>query len=317
MSVLSKPYFHDEEAAYAKLESLLWVDGPICPHCGGVESIYKIKANKEKRVRIGLHKCGQCRKQFTVKVGTVFESSNVKLHLWFQAAYLMASSKKGISAHQLHRTLGVTYKTAWFMAHRLREAMRSDNNGPLGGEGMVVEADETYFGYKKIRSTTRSDGKPYKKGQRGPANKRAIVSLVERGGNVRSFHVDSANKVTVTAIVAQNVAKESRLHTDESRLYSNAHMYVAKHESVKHTAGEYVRGDVTSNSIEGYFSVFKRGMKGTYQHCSEKHLHRYLAEFDFRFNKRTALGVNDDQRADHALRGIVGKRLTYGGSASA
>ncbi len=311
MSVLSKPYFHDEEAAFAKLESILWPEGAACPHCGGVDRVYKIKANVEKKVRIGLHKCGDCRKQFTVKVGTVFESSHVKLNLWFQAVYLMASSKKGISAHQLHRTLGVTYKTAWFMAHRIREAMRDGNLGPLGGEGMVVEADETYFGYKAERSLTRSDGKPYKKGPRGGANKRAVVALIERGGHVRSFHVDSANKVTVTAIVSQNVAKESRLHTDESRLYADAHKYVLKHETVKHTAGEYVRGDVTSNSIEGFFSVFKRGMKGTYQHCSEKHLHRYLAEFDFRFNRRIALGVNDDQRANSIFGGISGKRLTY------
>lgn len=309
-SVLNAPHFHDEEAAYAFVEERVWPTGPVCPHCGERERVGKLKGTS---TRIGVHKCYACRKPFTVKVGTIFESSHVPMHLWLQAIFLIASSKKGISSNQLHRTLGVTLKTAWFMSHRIREAMRDGALGPLGGEGQVVEADETYFGQKEDEREERTSGKAYgrsKKG-RGPANKRAIVSLVERGGSVRSFHVPSADKFTVTQIVRENVAKESRLHTDESRLYRDAAELVAQHETVRHSAGEYARGDVTTNSVEGYFSVFKRGMRGVYQHCAEKHLHRYLAEFDFRHNNRVKLGVNDVQRSERLLKGVVGKRLTY------
>jgi transposase-like protein len=301
MSVLSKPYFHDEEAAYAKLEAIIWPEGPVCPHCGCMGHVYKMTANAEKRIRIGLHKCGDCRKQFTVKVGTVFESSHVKLHLWFQAAYLLASSKKGISAHQLHRTLGVTYKTAWFMAHRLREAMATVGMGPLGGEGKIVESDETYIGRKK--------GSVKKAG--GAGHKLAVLSLVERGGEVRSFHIERATKKNVREVIDANVNKESHLMTDMAGLYVRKDYGFAAHDTVDHSRGEYVRGAAYTNTLEGYFSLFKKGMKGVYQHCGEQHLHRYLAEFDFRYNARTALGVNDDQRADRALRGIAGKRLTY------
>ncbi len=309
-SVLNAPHFHDEEAAYAFVEERVWPTGPVCPHCGERERVGKLKGTS---TRIGVHKCYACRKPFTVKVGTIFESSHVPMHLWLQAIFLIASSKKGISSNQLHRTLGVTLKTAWFMSHRIREAMRDGALGPLGGEGQVVEADETYFGRKENEREMRTSGKAYgrsKKG-RGPANKRAIVSLVERGGSVRSFHVPSADKFTVTKIVRDNVAEESRLHTDESRLYRDAADLVAQHETVRHSAGEYARGDVTTNSVEGYFSVFKRGMRGVYQHCAEKHLHRYLAEFDFRHNNRVKLGVNDVQRSERLLKGVVGKRLTY------
>ncbi len=308
MSVLSAKHFHDEAAAYKYVDARIWPNGRNCPHCGVVDQSAALKG---KSTRIGVYKCYACRKPFTVKVGTIFEASHIKLHIWLQAIFLLSSSKKGMSANQLHRTLGITLKSAWFLAHRIREAMRDGSTGPLGGEGKVVEADETYFGYKKERSLVRTDGKPYKTGQRGPANKRAIVSLVERGGAVRSFHVQHADKVTVASIVVQNVAKETRLHTDESRLYAGADGHFAQHKTVKHSAGEYARGDVTTNSIEGYFSIFKRGMKGVYQRCDEKHLHRYLAEFDFRYNARQSLGVNDEARATRALKGIVGKRLTY------
>jgi transposase-like protein len=308
MSVLSKPYFHDEAAAFAHLESILWPNGPVCPHCGSVSG----KHYDLRKTRIGLRKCSDCRKQFTVKVGTVFESAHIPLNKMLQAVYLLTSSKKGISSHQLHRVLEVQYKTAWFLSHRIREALRSGELAPMGGAGGVVEADETYFGPKEDQPTARWDGKPYKsKKKAGPAGKRAIVALVERGGSVRSFHVERANKETVSKIVRENVDKESRLHTDESNLYPTVGKEFAAHETVKHSAEEYVRGDVHTNTIEGYFSVFKRGMKGVYQHCGEKHLHRYLAEFDFRYNNRSALGCEDQERAERALTGIKGKRLTY------
>lgn len=310
MSYLSSPHFHDEEAAYAFVESRVWANGRVCPHCGVVDQSGKLKGES---TRIGTYKCYACRKPFTVKVGTIFEASHVKMHLWLQAIFLLASSKKGISTNQLHRTLGVTLKTAWFMSHRIREAMRSGSLGPMGGGGGVVEADETYFGKVEKPLSERTSGENFKgsKKGRGPANKRAIVSLVEREGQVRSFHVPRADKETVTRIVRENIDRETRLHTDGSRLYTGSDAHFLSHETVDHAAGEYVRGDIHNNTAEGYFSVFKRGMRGTYQHCAEKHLHRYLAEFDFRFNNRTKLGVDDVARADQLVRGIVGKRLTY------
>jgi transposase-like protein len=308
-SVLSAPHFHDEEAAYSFLEARIWPNGPVCPHCKEAARISKMEG---KSTRIGTHKCYACRKQFTVKVGTVFESSHVKLHLWLQAVALLSSSKKGISSNQLHRTLGVTLKTAWFMSHRIREAMRDGDMRPLGGIGKIVEADETYYGKtKEPRINPKRQGRPYKTGSRGPRDKRAIISLVERGGNVRTFHVESADKPTVARIVLENIAGESRLHTDESRLYQGAEAFFAAHETVRHSAKEYVRDDVHTNSAEGYFSIFKRGMRGIYQHCAEKHLHRYLAEYDFRYNNRVRLGCDDVERTNRTLRGIVGKRLTY------
>jgi hypothetical protein len=243
------------------------------------------------------------------------ERSHIPLHKWMLGFYLMCSSKKGYSAHQLHRTLEITYRSAWFMAHRIREAMRAGGlAAPLGGEGMIVEADETYFGQveKANRRTKTTQGRKFTtSGKPGPSNKRPIVSLVERGGKVRSFHVPSCTKENVARIVMDNIDQESRLHTDESRLYSGADTAFAAHETIKHRAGEYARGDVTTNTVEGYFSIFKRGMRGVYQHCSEKHLHRYLAEFDFRFNHRIALGTADGERAALATMGAVGKRLTY------
>ena len=310
MSVLSQKHFHNEQAAYAFVEKRLWPEGPVCPHCGGCERIGKMGG---KSTRIGTYKCYQCRKPFTVKIGTIFEASHVKMHLWLQAIFLMASSKKGISANQLHRTLGVTLKTAWFMAHRIREAMRDGGLAPMGGSGQVVEADETYFGKKDGPAPTHTtSGRPFTKGGKtGPSHKRAILGLVERGGSVRTFHVKQATKINVADLVTQNVHRESILYTDESRLYSGMNEHFTDHQSVKHRSGEYARGGVHSNTIESYFSIFKRGMRGTYQHCAEKHLHRYLAEFDFRHNRRVALGKDDLTRADAILSGVSGKRLTY------
>jgi transposase-like protein len=308
-SVLSAPHFHDEAAAYKFLEARVWPTGIVCPHCGGTDRISKMQG---KSTRIGVYKCYQCRMQFSVKVGTVFEASHVKLHIWLQAVALLSSSKKGISSNQLSRTLGVTLKTAWFMSHRIREAMRDGKLAVLGGAGKIVEMDETYHGPVAVPRDVTTSGRPYtKSGKTGPSNKRAIVSLVERGGKVRSFHVEHADQSTVTKIVNGNLDHESRIHTDESRLYWRLDKQVEEHHSVNHHRGEYVRGDVHTNNVESYFSVFKRGMRGTYQHCAEKHLHRYLAEFDFRHNNRVALGVNDAERADGILTGITGKRLTY------
>jgi transposase-like protein len=299
MSILDRPHFHNEAAAVAHLEAIVWPNGPTCPHCGGVDRITPVTGG-----RIGLKRCGDCKKQFTCKVGTVFEDSKVPLHKWFQAAHLLASSKKGVSSHQLHRTLGVTYKTAWFMAHRLREAMRDVPKGQLGGPGKVVEADETFFVNKK--------GYPIRP---GVGHKMAVMSLVERCGSIRSVVMDRVTQVQVEKIIRRNVHEESRLMTDTASYYKGraygSHFGISSHEMVNHEQGEYATGDVHVNTLEGYYSIFKRGMKGVYQHCSEKHLHRYVAEFDFRYNNRSGLGVNDAERAENALRGIVGKRLTY------
>jgi transposase-like protein len=261
MSVLSDRHFHDEAAAYRFAEARIWPNGPVCPHCGGVERISKMEG---KSTRIGTYKCYQCRKPFTVKIGTVFEASHVKLNHWLQAIFLIASSKKGISSNQLHRTLGVTLKTAWFISHRIREAMRDGKLGPLGGEGQIVEADETYFGLRAEKRTTRTSGEPFiKKGKTGPSNKRAVLGLIERGGSVRTFHVAQATKINVAELVTENVARDSTLYTNESRLYTGMGDHFTAHDSVKHSAGEYVRGVVHSNTTESYFSIFKRGMRGT------------------------------------------------------
>jgi len=304
MSILNATFFRDETAAYEKLESVLWPQGPECPHCGVVNDAKKIAANLEKKVRHGLYRCNACKEQFTVKVGTVFESSHIPLHKWLQAAYLINSSKKGISAKQIERTVQVTYKSAWFMMHRLRAAMDPiyvHPGEPLGGKGKIVEMDETYIG----RDFT-------KKPSRGTAHKLAVLALVERGGNVRSFHIDRADKPLVKRIVNANVARETLHYTDGAKWYRNNGMGLAGgHDWVDHSKDEYVRGNVHTNTIEGFFSVFKKGMKGVYQHCGEQHLHRYLAEFDFRYNNREALGVNDMARTNTALKGAKGKRVTY------
>jgi transposase-like protein len=257
----------------------------------------------------GFYHCGDCRKRFTVRTGTVYERSHIALHKWLFATWLLCSSKKGMSAHQLHRMIGVTYKSAWFMAHRIREAMNESNPDTMGGNG-IVEADETYFGKKSgAAPELTTAGKPFTK-RKGAARipKRSVVSLVERGGKVRSFHVDRADKETVVQILMNNVAQSATLFTDESRLYTGADTHFAGHETVNHASGEYVRGIVNTNSIEGFFSIFKRGMKGVYQHCSEKHLQRYLSEFDFRYNSRD---LSDAVRTTLAIKGAEGKRLMY------
>jgi transposase-like protein len=310
MDTFAEPRFHNDEAAREYLESVLWANGPVCPHCGVINHAYKTK-------RPGVYRCAEkaCGKDFSVTMRTVMERSHIALHKWMLGFHLMCSSKKGVSAHQLHRTIGVTYRSAWFMAHRIREAMRAGGLSslpPIGGEGKIVEADETYFGPVETPKPRNKYKPPYtKKGRSGPSQKRAIVALVERGGSLRSFHVASADKVTVTKIVKENVAKETVFFTDESRLYGEATAHFAEHHTVRHSAGEYVRGEVHTNTIEGAFSIFKRGMKGIYQHCGEKHLHRYLAEFDFRYNNRVVLGVNDIARTAAAIKSAEGKRLTY------
>ncbi len=303
MSILSAPFFHDERAAYAKLESLLWPHGPMCPRCGSLDRITSVKGG-----RIGLYRCGSCKRQFRVTVGTIFESSHVKLHLWFQAAHLVCASKKGMSAHQIHRLLGVTYKTAWFMCHRLREAMREGTfPDTLGGKNRVVEADETYIGGKE---KNKHANKRTRKG-RGAVGKEAAFSLVERGGRVRSFHVPKVNAKTLKPILKAQISASSRVMTDEAGVYGQLGRDFAEHETVNHSIGEYVRGDAHTNTAENYFSIFKRGIAGVYHHVSQQHLKRYLAEFDFRYNTRMALGIDDQERTERALRGIVGKRLTY------
>jgi len=302
-SILNQPHFHDEAAAFAKLESIVWPNGPVCPHCGGIGRVYDLRGVKDKkgRIRLGLKKCGQCRGQFTVRKNTVFESSHVALHVWFQAAFLMCSSKKGISSNQLHRTLGVTLKTAWFMSHRLREAMREGKLPyPLGGEGRFVESDETYVG-----------GKAKNRAYKEPPPKEPVLTLVERGGKVRSYHIPHVTAATVKPIIVDAIAKPSHLRTDESAIYYKLGEGFASHLTVNHSIDEYVRGDAHTNTAEGYFSILKRGIYGVYHHVSETHLKRYLAEFDFRYNERIALGIDDAERTTRALRGIVGKRLTY------
>ena len=325
MSILAKKYFHDEAAAFAKLESVIWPNGPVCPHCGADKRIYDLKGVRSKPSkknpkgieRHGLKKCGACRKQFTVRINTIFEDSHIPLHKWLQAVHLMCSSKKGISSHQLHRILEIKYQSAWFMSHRIREAMRTGNFGPMGGEGEIVEVDETIYG----RAATHPRGRATKRirkihGITNAAHKNVIVSLVQRNGGVRSYHVAGSTVNEVIPIVNANIKRETDLMTDKAQLYRYQLGNFASHEAVDHSAAEYVRyrdgaPSVHTNTVEGYFSLFKRGMRGVYQHCAEKHLHRYLAEFDFRYNNRSALGTEDEARADRALAGAKGKRLSY------
>ncbi len=310
----SAPRFRNDNEARKALEAILWPDGPICPHCGVINHAYATK-------RPGVFRCAEkeCRKDFTVTMKTVMERSKIALHKWLQAFHLMCSSKKGVSAHQLHRTLDIGYEAAWFMSHRIREAMRAGGLAPLGGGGGIVEADETYYGNVErpvLRANARGRVRANRKG-----NKRPIVALVERGGNVRTFHAPVANKDHVAKIVRENIARESRLHTDESNLYPAVGKTFGAHKTVKHSIEEYVRYEdgeaIHTNSAEGYFSIFKRGMRGVYQHCKEKHLHRYLAEYDFRYNHRIALGYNDGDRATLAVKNAAGKRLTYRGTGEA
>ena len=305
-SILSAPHFHNEEAAYAFVEARIWPRGAVCPHCGGVERNRKMLGAS---TRIGAYKCYDCRKPFTVKIGTIFESSHIAMRLWLQAIFLIASSKKGISSNQLHRTLGITLKSAWFMSHRIREAMREGGFAAFGSGGGVVEVDETFIGRDY-------DKKPKGvKAGRGYEHKNKVLSLVDRTtGRARSMVVDDLKASTLLPILQANVAREARIMTDEAGQYRSLGAHFAGHAYVRHSAGEYVSlvdRSIHTNTIEGFFSVFKRGMKGVYQHCGHHYLNRYLAEFDFRYNNRIRLGVDDVQRADRLLLGVVGKRLTY------
>lgn len=305
MSELNKPHFQDPNKAREYLEALRWPDGPICPHCGSVNKGHYQLAGKAHRP--GLWKCKDCREQFTVTVGTVFERSKIALNVWLQAFYFMCSSKKGMSAHQLHRVLGVQYRTAWFMAHRIREAMTSYQpakllgSDPTGGnKGGIVEADATFFG--NIKGAQR---------RQGSGHKMKIVSLVERNGMARSFHLPTVTSKNVKAVMRSQISNQARIMTDDGSNFIAGGRQFKSHQSVNHSADEYVRGDVHTNTVEGFFSLLKRGLVGTYHHVSEAHLQRYCREFDFRYNHRAALGVNDVERTKAALKGIGGKRLTY------
>ena len=303
-AALTNPIFTNEDKAREHLESIRWPNGPYCPHCGEAEGS-NLKRLEGKSHRPGLFQCNSCRQHFTVTVGSVFERSKIPLTKWMLGFHLMASSKRGISAHQLHRQLGITYKTAWFMAHRIREAMTDPKRGPLGGGGKIVQADETYTGNSKR-------AKSYKKGLR---HKRSVVVLVEPKGKARVFHVKTATAETVREILVTNVDRKSELHTDESRLYTETGKEFADHKTVRHgwnQRGVYVGPEgQTTNYVENFFGNFKKGLKGVYGFCSEQHLQRYLTEFEFRYNNRSALGVTDGERAVTALQGAEGKRLTY------
>jgi transposase-like protein len=293
-SALDAPHFADEDAAFAYVEAWLWPDGPVCPHCG---TVGEASRSKGKTTRPGLWNCRACRKPFTVRMGTIFESSHVPMREWLQAIYLICSSKKGISTRQIQRTLGGSMKTAWFLMHRIRLAMDgSSGTGQIGGAGKIVEADETFL--SKSPKTRR-------KGPIHAKSSRQVLSLVERGGHIRSVFLDHT---TIRDALWQHLDRDSRLYTDGSVSYRR---FVREHSSVDHSKGEYVRDDVHTNTLEGFFSVFKRGLVGVYQHMGEAHLHRYLAEFDFRRNTRERLGIDDKGRADRALVGAKGKRLTY------
>lgn len=299
-SVLDKPYFRDEAAAYAKVESIVWPNGPVCVHCGETARLGLMKG---KATRPGLYKCYACRKQFRVTVGTIFEGSHIPLHVWLQAVFLMVSSKKGVSSNQLHRTLGITLKSAWFLSHRIRLAFAEiygDKPPPMGGEGATVEVDETFIGGK-------AENRAY-----GPIpQKQAVMALVERGGKVRSFHVPNVTAFNLYPIIVKHVHDDSRFMSDEAGVYTYIGRRYADHQTVNHSAKEYVRGDAYTNTLEGHFSILKRGIYGIYQHVSEAHLHRYLSEFDFRYSHRVKTGYNDMARFDRALAGVIGKRLTY------
>lgn len=298
-SALSAEHFQTEEAAFAYVEAKLWANGPVCHHCGERNRIGRLQG---KTNRAGLYKCYACRKPFTVRMGTIFESSHVPLRVWLQVMYLICSSKKGISTRQIQRTLSSSMKTAWFLTHRIRECMKEVSGivGPIGGAGMTVEADETFIG-----------GKPANRLSGEVLPKKSVLSLVERDGRVRSFRVPYVDAANLHPIIAKHIHTDSRFITDEAAVYRIPGSIMADHQSVNHSAKEYVRDDVYTNSVEGYFSVLKRGIYGVYQHVSEAHLHRYLAEFDFRHSNRAKLGVDDKMRADLALVGAIGKRLTY------
>lgn len=304
-SVLDSDHFKDEAAAYAWVEARVWPNGRVCPHCGEVDHSSPMKG---KSTRIGAYKCYGCRKPFTVKIGTIFEKSHIPMHIWLQAMFLIASSKKGISSNQLHRTLGITLKSAWFMSHRIREAMKQTGGGMFGEGGGGVEADETFIGHTEA-SATRGAGKGYE-------HKMKVLTLIDRTkGEARSWVIPGRLRLdTIKPILEANVAKEARIMTDGARHYVRLDKTFPAHQSVNHEAGEYVNRDdntLHTNTVEGYYSVFKRGMRGVYQHCREHHLHRYLAEFDFRYSNRVKLGIDDVTRFAKIVDGVKGKRLTY------
>lgn len=303
-SNLQNPIFQDPTKAREWLEARVWPNGPTCPHCGNTDAS-KIKALAGKAHRPGLYQCAGCREQFTVTVKTVFERSKIPLSKWLAALFLLTASKKGVSAHQIHRSLGISYKSSWFMMHRLREALRTGGLSPLGGGGKIVEADETTIG--KIATAPKGRNR-----LTGWGNRNVVLTLVERGGSARSFQISSTSIAAIAPIVRENVSRESKLMTDEANQYRALGKEFDSHGTTVHSEGEYVRdGYIHSNTVENYYSIFKRGMKGVYQHCKEKHLHRYLAEYDFRYSHRAGLGVTDLMRAEIAAKGIVGKRLTY------
>lgn len=304
MTNLTDPIFHNEEAARAHFEAIRWPEGRVCPHCGSVDNSTLLKG---KTTRAGLYKCKDCRKPFTATIGTIYERSHIPLHKWLFATHLMCSSKKGISATQLHRNLGFgSYRTAWFMAHRIREAMRSDDTTLMGEGGGDVFADETYFGRNPDAPKSRTAFR----------NMNQILTLVDRatGRSVSMVFDGSITADKIAPVLEANIAKEARLLTDEAHHYKKAGKTFAAHGSVSHTRGEYVSRDdrsITTNQIEGFFGIFKRGMRGIYQHCGKQHLHRYLAEFDFRYTNRAATGCNDSDRTRKAIEGTVGRRLMY------
>jgi transposase-like protein len=300
-SVLNAPHFQNEDAAFAYVESRLWPRGPVCHHCGNADA-KRLHRMQGKTTRKGLIKCYECGKPFTVRMGTIFESSHLPLHLWLQIIHLMCASKKGISTRQIQRMLDCSMKTAWFLGHRIREAMTEKHGviiSPLGGADVTLEADEAYIGRDASKKLA------------GPGPQMPVFSLVERGGRVRSFHVANVTAKNLHPMIARHASPASNFMTDESNIYGGIGWNFASHETVCHSAKEYVRGSAHTNTVEGYFSILKRGIYGVYQHVSEAHLKRYLAEFDFRYNNRIKLGVDDVARADKALTGVVGKRLTY------
>lgn len=295
---LDNPIFHDDTSARAYMEAQRWADGVVCPHCGGTEKCKRLEGVAH---RPGLFQCADCRQQFTVTVGTVFERSKVALHKWLLASFLMASSKKGYSAHQLHRTIGVTYKTAWFMWHRIREAMTGDTLAGFGTGSGIAEVDETFIGRE-----------PGTEKKRGTSHKMKVLRLVDRTtGKAKSMVIENLKTSTILPILQPNIAKDATVYNDEPMQYAGLYKHFAVHDWTNHSAEEYLRGDVHTNTIEGYFSIFKRGMKGVYQHCGKRHLHRYIAEFEFRYSNRSANGVEDTERAAMILKGAEGKRLTY------